>query len=186
MKKFEITEERIKLLADNNSWSESKLKEWYPNAFTLEVGKWYKNTINKNESLVCYITEFKNDIFNYYGFDVVGDWQNNDFYSIKDCGVKLRLATPQEVQTALINEAKKKYEGKNVDCVHFPKNTIAFNDILSFSFDLDNCLRVKTQNALICLFDNGQWATIIEQKEYTMQEIADALKVNVKDLKIKK
>jgi hypothetical protein len=170
MKKFEITEERIKTLADNNSWSESKLKEWYPNAFALEVGKWY---YYGNCLLVW------NGGKRTYGFNC-GNWSIDYMFSTDDID---GVPNPQEVETALINESKKR---GFVEGVTYKSPNGAYTRVCKFPLYLNDVM-----DCLCCpngemIFYNGTWATIIKQKEYTMQEIANALKVDVNDLKIKK
>jgi len=188
MKKFKITEERIKLLADNNSWSESKLKEWYPDAFkeVLEYGRYIKDDNNP-----LWITFFKNENER-YGLNGNGNWYEDRGYLNPNDDKNNRYATPQEVQTALINEAKKRgfVEGVKINDIYGRKNYIK---VSSNQFDYEKILTGEHVGKMALrdgygniLFMDGQWATIIEQKEYTMQEIADALKVNVNDLKIKK
>jgi len=181
MKKFEITEDRIKLLADNNSWSESKLKEWYPDAFkeVLEYGRWIKD-----DNTPKWMTFFKNEDER-YGLNANSKWYERRGYTNPNDDKDNRYATPQEVQTALINEAKKRGFAEYTTYKSLDGNRVTLEG---------ECFLFNEQKNILCasgssrdiIFDNGQWATIIQQKEYTMQEIADALKVNVNDLKIKK
>jgi hypothetical protein len=182
MKKFEITEDWIKLLADNNSWSESKLKEWYPSVFKseFEIGKWYTPK-KQNEGIALFCVTSPSNIYNIgKGFDFKGDW--TDMFNI--CGNSnpnsFRLATPQEVQTALINEAKKRgfVEGVKYNC----------NGILRRK---DNvvCGIVKCEYwggknegyGLHCtnngwIFKDGVWATICkEQLPTELQSLVDKI-----------
>jgi hypothetical protein len=192
MKKFEITEERIKLLAENNSWSESKLKEWFPNAFkkVLEYGRWIKDDANPK-----WMTYFKNQNER-HGIDSLGYWYEMRGYLNPNNDKNNRYATPQEVQKALINEAKKRGFVEGAKFINFNGviQTVKYIDfynnnslhVLSPENEWSSNCGNKNFNSNPRIFKDGVWATIIEQKEYTMQEIADALKVNVNDLKIKK
>ena len=106
--KYEITKEQVlenyKYALNNQDYlSARNLKEWFPNAFKkeLEVGRWYKS-IKRN-----FLVNYQGDNMENYGF-----WENQGFKNNIAFGGYWKdeciEATPQEVETALIAEAKKR------------------------------------------------------------------------------
>jgi hypothetical protein len=92
MKKIEEIESQIKdLLKEVES-----LKKQEPN---FEVGKWYKS----GKTLFNYQLDY-----GVYGFDDEGEWETCDSWIWETWFDGTRLATPQEVETALIAEAKRR------------------------------------------------------------------------------
>jgi len=150
-------------LAENNSFSESIIKKEFPKLFEseLEVNRWYKNPHRK--SLMYFTKTVHNTCFG-YGFDNVGIWNNElEFFTTNWIPV-----TEQEVFEALKNEAVKK--GFKVGCkVIAPKGT---NGIITDNFSHE--FRVEPNKFYfhnMCVFENGQWAEIIDQpKEITISE----------------
>jgi 7-keto-8-aminopelargonate synthetase-like enzyme len=136
----------------------------------LEVGKWYKH----NKFLLYAI-----DDTHWYGFDHGAHWEDNVSYTNLLHDNYLQLATPEEVKTALVNEAKRRYNGKKVKCNHSRNNQVNFNDYEKIELSFDNCLRLYTDRNCICIMDyDGTWATIINeptQKELLQKQV-DELK----------
>lgn len=158
---------------------ENEFKELFPKV-ELEVGKWYKHKYSDCDYLI-----------NYQG-NGLGHGFFNGTYSENWCFGKQRinegaeLATKEEIETALSNEAKSKYKGKKVKCLHFATKKL-FNDIVDLKFQEDGCLRAYTNNDCLCLFDNGKWAEIISEPiELTIEQIAEKFGVEVEQIKIKK
>jgi len=196
MKTYEITKEQILELQKYATVSVSKkIKNWFPDAFKeeLEVGKWYRLSANKD--VIVFYKEKATD-FNLFNAKGYGFYMNNwedirRYWTLTSDPQDWALATPQEVETALINEAKKRGFVEGVECNHIlydlyfgSKINIENED---FVFDVkDNSLDYSNQNQSYRIFKDGVWAKIIEQKEYTMQEIANALNIDVNNLKIKK
>lgn len=153
MEKFEITKEQVLKLYNHEG--SRYVQEWFPNAFKkeLEVGKWAKS---KNTNCLVFITEFAEYGFNGYGFDNENkfcDLKNDDWTSNLSLW---RLATEQEVKTALINEAKK---------IGFEEaKYIKLDDIISIICDTGSYAYTDNQLAYkgVTLFYKGKWATIIE------------------------
>lgn len=180
MKTFEITKEQILELADQHSWSENKLKDWFPEAFKteLEVGKWYKVVSNGKTCLFNHQPESSSYGF-WRGVWKSGSWSTNSEDFACD---NIELATEEEVKTALIEEAKRRgYVGNFKvkplwightywDCadtqIRFYENTLYFSS---------------------AIFHDGVWAEIIPQEvELTLEQIAEKFNIDVKQLKIKK
>lgn len=152
---------------------------------TLEVGKWYTFKNNPSNWWLGCISD-KN--LTYYGFNE-GRWFNQNKYGLINTNADdYKLATPQEVETALINEAKKrgfKYnvEFKPINCLNTIKKSAEY-----FGYD-------ETSNKLLfnnyCIFDNGKWAEIIDEKptdlpsepNYSPEEI-DLVKHNINQREI--
>lgn len=132
----------------------------------LEVGKWYKST--KHQKVLLYYTgkEYEN-----YGFSPMGEWTTR--VRMKEADIYTE-ATPEEVETALINEAKKRgyKEGTVI-------NGISENDIKALRCVLadkmeyyGNVLHGLTpeehwdrNNSNPSIFKNGKWAEIVSPPE---------------------
>jgi hypothetical protein len=85
----------------------------------------------------------------------------------------MKTHTDKIVSGSFLTEALK-YEGKNVKCLRGLFNT-QINYIVKLKWD-DGCLMaVHNSPRSCCLFDNGKWASIIEEKK------EDSLKKICKD-----
>ncbi len=188
MKTFEITKEQINILAQQHSWSEKYLKENFPQAFEseLEVGKWYKIT---QCEIICFVTHIKEDRVYYYGF-ISKHWLGNDWANI---GNNWTLATDKEVETALIEEAKrrgfkegvtfKNFNGANQTFLSFYGLNESFNGLFSRTpkeeWGNKNC------NSNPYIFRDGKWAEIInEPLTLTIDEIAEKFGTTADKIKI--
>jgi len=185
MKTFEITEEQIKQLnksAENDTPKliSVDLKNWFPNAFELELNKWYKSDMGGLWFAAEFLDGGKKQ--RSYGFNRKSEWINSGYRD----STGLVLATPQEIESALINEAKKRgYKDGNYKCLSLSSRTYSHSD--DYIFYNDKLYSGWVDDHRNIIFQNGKWAEIIEQqKEYSMQEIADALNIDVNQLKIKK
>ncbi len=160
MKKFEITKEQIIEMASwGNSRDNEKVKEWFPEAFEkkLEAGKWYKHISTKNTIV---FKEEREEGYGFYNGIYSNDWAIFD----ADNWTK---ATPQEVETALINEAKKRgfKENENASC-YWEKEDITHSN-MNGDLYYDSSLNVLFIGSY-AIFDDGKWATITET--ITIQE----------------
>jgi len=97
--------------------------------------------------LLCCITEIQGNRFIYYGFNVCGHWKDEDYYPLEDIDTE---ATHEEVETALIAEAKKQGHEYN-----------------GYSYNGKTLLGFNSKDGLDCkqLLNNGKWATIIEDNK---------------------
>jgi hypothetical protein len=172
---FKITKEQIIELKTtlHKERVDYLLNEYFPDAFKteLEVGKWYKD---KQSKLLYFTLEIKDENnINAYGFDCHGiytiatklyEWGTTQYFT---------EATDKEVETALINEAKKRglKEG-----IHFS------SPINKFNYKTDNNVYTyQTESNRLFLsdysiFDSGIWATIIP----TMTKAEAEAKLNCK------
>lgn len=170
---YSITKLQLTQLLKNNEEGNEQLvsadlRAWFPDAFKnkLEVGKWYKNLDNGYEKSICCVIEVNKedkDCFSGYGIDYVGEY----FYEPIDttfCGSNnWQEATIQEVEAALICEAKKRgfVDGGYYQWINCPLRKVYGSN---FIFD-KNILRI---NGFTIMDADGQWAQIIET--ITIQE----------------
>lgn len=112
----------------------------------LEVGKWYKDRYSKFLVYIQEIHRFNNDISG-YGFYTNLSWFESKRVSIKD--IIFDTATHEEVETALIEEAKRR----------------GFKEIAYFRFyEKTNVLNNQINDSEgIIVFDNGKWAEIVQE-----------------------
>ena len=159
MKKFEITQEQIKELSKVSLNADEVFRKWFPEAFEkhLEIGKWYKHVSIKN-TLVFKVSKCG------YGWFSRG-YSENLIWEIhtKDNWIE---ATPQEVETALIAEAKKRYLNNIVKSL----DDIFFKSVIGNHFEYYTDTNRLWSNG-IKLFDNGKWAEIVEN--ITLEESND-------------
>lgn len=144
-------EQFLEMSSWGNKADLEKVKQWFPEAFKpkLEVGKWYKN---RYDSLFC-IEKIDGDFAYGYGFNL--HWKNESKWSLNG----IIEATPQEVETSLINEAKKRGYKTGVFCEFgFIKDIREIKN--------DNYRYHEGLNALLIgndvIFQDGKWSPIIE------------------------
>jgi len=169
MKKFKITKEQIINLHKSYCLSELKddLEMIFPDAFKKEliVGKWYKGY-----NSIFFLTKIENELGYAYGIDE-GIWKDECAFKMSLTGKDVE-ATPQEVEAALICEAKNR---GFVDKISFneledSENGSIFTEgaRVGSCFYLENNKLYTTGRGKWCVFKGGQWATIIET--ITIQE----------------
>jgi len=152
---------------------ETTVRELFPQVFEtkLEVGKWYKY-----QNCLAFILELEEeDDFIAYGFlgkkwyDKCSHWTNGFF--------GWKLATKEEVETALINEAKRRGFKVGSKFKNIVKSDLGRTcEIITSKFRFDyhrNTLDDPRGYGLI--FDNGVWAEIIQPKQMTKEEIEKEL-----------
>jgi hypothetical protein len=133
----------------------------------LEVGKWYKSP-KYGQALFC-LQEVKELRINAYGFDYNGVWHNLvDFGKLSN---ERELATPQEVATALKNEAVKKYKmGDKIEPIEnlYYGGSKMIIDNLNFKYNFeDNLLFVEDEKEYaVFVFNKGVWADPIKEETY--------------------
>lgn len=141
----------------------------------LEVGKWYlfNGHCTENKPLML-VSSNHNDRVYFCGFNFLNQWVDEDFYTTDDLNkYGYREATPQEVEKALIEEAKRR--GFKVGFIAHVKHTDGREtfwngkDPERYVFE-DNTLYYYSH--LYPIFKDGQWATIIEKDKFA--EIKEA------------
>lgn len=173
--KFKISREVLLKLADNNSYSEEILKKECPKLFKseLKVNNYYWVKHTSLENALVFIQG--KDVTHTYGFShyfEFTDMYRNDLLHTTYKSDIIRKATPQEVETALINEAKKRAltpnNLKNINCLEgYSKErtqTYYNNKTAKFEYEKStNTLWLINGSFLsICIFNNGTWSEIIE------------------------
>lgn len=180
---MKITKKQIKEL--HHSGDVSKLKEWFPSVFEeeLEEGVWYKDKDSSYKGLIC-IQKY-NGIdkgITAYGFGwISGKFKESHSEWCPTIRAKKDLikATHQEIETALINEARKRYKVgdkiQRLENYYYGSNCGNIIENLDFIFE-DGCVAIKKQNGYyLGLFKNGTWATIIPAKQMTQKQIEKEL-----------
>jgi len=168
MEKFEITKDDIIKLSAFGGNTEATLKQWFPDAFKteLEVGIWYKTEDNWlfNYQKDCNVYGFSPDGWNYCSCSY-WSWTSDNTNGVLE-------ATHQEVETALIAEAKKRgFEEGNYKCLLIPEKTHL--KCCEFSFE-DNTLFLENKKGFRnVIFKDGKWATIIPQPLTLEERVAN-------------
>lgn len=170
MKNFEITKEQVLQLSKNNA-IQYQLKQWFPEAFNfeLEVNTWYKW-----QELLFFMYEVENVKLFYYGIDD-GVWIKKDWINIDNDFIH---ATPEEVEIALIKEAKKR--GFEVGVIVDPPQKM-WSRKLRLNLGINEIKFTYRNNELLCcgvqVFYKGKWANIIPTM--TKQEAEEKLNCKI-------
>jgi hypothetical protein len=167
--KYETTKEFI-LEAHKSAcegWK-TKIEKEFPDVFKNQYNKWYKHSYKG----IFFFTDYRCG----YGIDSGGGWHISPSSGI-DSG-QWTPATDTEVSEMLIKEAKKRgfVQGVTVEsCVM--SSFIRKIEKEDYKFTKYNQLTTGS----ITLFENGKWATIVEQPtEMTHDEIEKALGKKIK------
>lgn len=170
---MKITKQQVKDCYDNKEL----LKEYFPDVFKpiLEEGKWYKgnhgsfNFLKNNTTINGFLTSNTG-----YGIDYKGDWCDV-FDSSGTKPENLKLATKEEVEKALISEAKKR--GFKEGVKYIPISQIG--DLNDKFYVAEHDVEMYEGNLqLYCgmqwVFADGKWAEIIQETEIelTLDQIA--------------
>lgn len=177
---YKITKEQVLELSEkfgNDNYTglrsglTNHLKSVYPDAFKkeLEVGKWMKTP---NGGLY-FLKEKQGNGFICYGFTPTSRTYKEIFVLLNITKDDVE-ATPQEVEAALICEAKKRGFKKGA------RYLSAWNNEAYCIYPQDlyynakkNCLATHDGNK--CIFQNGKWATIIQPEKMTLEQIEKEL-----------
>lgn len=147
-----ITEEQIRKIASQ----ELDIKDLFPEVFNFTG--WAKDKNNKN-----WLGYYENNILQ-YGIDVDGNWLSIDNGSKYNPNTD-RPATNEEVQTALVNEAKKR--GFVIGCKHTITNGDGEANALTESFRFDESNNKLFFNDL-SIFQKGTWAEVKKEPKYVL------------------
>lgn len=124
----------------------------------LEVGKWYKHVFDHMSVIFCFNGKFGNET--QYGFDAFSNYSNTigiHEENIKSC---IELSS-EEIEAALVNEAKKRYP---IGCTFvsvFSGQSDIFNSHDFTYYKSDNTLMYDEYG----IFHNGKWAEIVSEPE---------------------
>jgi len=168
----------------------------------LEVGKWYKhkgNTFSDETSLFCMTSTSESGAVYGYGFNERGEWLVEECHNSDTCmsnSVSKKYLVEvihEEVEEALIREAKKRYKiGDRFLCLEHGTissvcqledwSNIGNNENTLWNDGGEEMVSKEHDNAL--MFKNGKWATIIDEaKEMTVEEISKKLGYEIKVVK---
>ena len=152
----------LKYHADACDTFKKRIEKDFPKLFEkkeLELNKWYKSTYH--EDILIYPTESIRGHLYGYGFYNYDDWvvyrKGNTGCLCNDVSSKYLIpATNKEVETALINEAKKRgfKEGVCIDYIYGTGNWSCFTGFMRL---YDGML---IDNVSAVIFKDGEWATI--------------------------
>lgn len=138
----------------------------------LEVGKWYKHPNNKYPNWLVYYGGNKKC----YGFRTSGVWDydyKNEWFEYLNAYPMVE-ATPQQVESALIREAKRRYKvGDKLKDLEFGLGVVDFKNVRYYHDD--NELWISSKNCNIKVFDNGKWAEVAEEIKDSDIAIIEAL-----------
>lgn len=147
---MKITKKQIKELDKGNV----TVRELFPDVFKEKFTGWAKDSYDDNDSWMMY---FKNDVLK-YGIDSNNNWftKNENYLYTKD--KDNRPATEEEVFEGLKNYAVKIglwNSNSFVDCIDgdFWDGTDNYNEQFAHGM---------LWSKYSCIFNNGQWAEIIE------------------------
>ena len=184
MKKY-TEEEVIELFEEYLEWKVSGQyygKMSHPNFFlkekglikdNLEVGKWY--WLDNDKSFLYFYTGKSVT----YGFNIAGTWSDTLSECDKISGNEIE-ATKEEVEEALIKEAKKRGFKEGVKI--YGRDYTVINNFFTRIFNNDLCLFMGSElGKNICIFEHGKWASIIEEaKELTIEQLQKELGYKIK------
>lgn len=152
----------------------------------LGIGKWYTY-----KDYDCdWLMNYQGEGTSCYGFNTSGSWRND---YIMSSVLNWKPATQEEVQTALIKEARKRgYTENNFKTLI--EDTSGFDTDFNFTYFNDVLFCKPGGRGGAVVYENGVWAEIIEEKEeetqpvklipnrwYTLKENADSILIFVKD-----
>lgn len=136
----------------------------------FEVGKWYKSK-NPAKKTLFVLTKFTEDhgVFKNtdgYGFDFEGDWKGNGF-DLFGCDVSLFIpATKEEVEEALIKEAKRRGFKEGVGFKDMCATQSLRNGIFLYECPIHGlCLIDNNKYTGNYIFWGGKWAEIIKEEK---------------------
>lgn len=147
---------------------------------SIEAGKWYKGNGDK----LIFTTSYEQDgHVKAYGFGVMGGWYDDDntyTWTAHD----LKEATKEEVEQALIKEAKKRgyVEGARIKCLYFGQEYTITSEKHWEDFDGKELLMVESEGTGVWIFKNGKWAEIVEPS--FVESASSNVTLEVKDIAV--
>jgi len=164
----------------------TKIKDRFSDAFKseLEVGKWYTPLNNYECKALFLVVNSKNKLNVGYGVDWTGKWV--DVYDISS-GQECRLATEEEVKTALVKEAEKRGFNRSFKYKSLGGINYDVTKVYGFELEFNNNKLVLVSNSYGTIehfkgkndiFDNGTWAEIIKETEVSLTDLIECYKKN--------
>lgn len=150
------------------------MKDEFPDVFEvkLEPGKWYKSKIGG----LWFVEEFKDNgnTQTSFGINKYGDWQDRSYTRNSEGLVK---AIHQEVETALKNEAVKRYKVGDYIFDGWSKIQANIERLDKFDFSYNTLFVLNNNNSKTALFCDGIWATVIPTM--SLKEAEEKLNVKI-------
>jgi hypothetical protein len=162
-----------------SEWKE-KIEREFPELFKEDVkaNGWYKDKGNE------WCMFFEEGVIK-YGVNMLGDWRGglNTEYTIRDSDYK---ATDKEVEEALIKEANKRGFKRGVKFIKLGNGVVqTVNRLPYFQYGRVAVESPETEWSMVykggssnpSIFENGQWATIVETitKEQAEKELGKTI-----------
>jgi len=178
-KSFKISKKEILAVYENKEL----LKDMFPKCFevkkpVLEAGKWHRGL----EEMKLFVIESKdhNNIKG-YGFGINGKWINDDgTYQWGLPAENHQELTPQEVQTALEAEAKRRGFVDGATFRYFEGDLWTVSGNIEFEYK-NGCLKLwsdvcesvgnnSAERGFIIILKSGKWCEITQKPEITISE----------------
>ena len=134
----------------------------------IEAGFWYKHPGGRHPEWLAY-----NDGKDGYGFGTTGKWING-YDGLKRYlhQIKAVKATPEEVKSRLIEEAKRRgYKYGNYDCILYPSLNAVISADNFYLFDNSLWHGESSNKISNCVMYKGKWAEIIDDKAEIKEQI---------------
>lgn len=136
----------------------------------LEVGKWYWHLDN----LLFFVREINGS--KCFGYGLWGDdWFNGEYpiHDMNDSDSDIREASKEEVEKALIEEAKRRGFKEGVRFIPLYVDGSEYNNANTFEGDLsyDESENSLDLDCSFRVFANGKWATIIDERQEKIEEL---------------
>lgn len=155
--------ELTKKLADMAEQLKAISAELSEQSFTPVIGGWYLADGWGNTQYKIKLSRIKNGIFSsdlYFkenGSIVVG----NDRSGFSEL---IRPLTQEEVKELLVNECKRKFEGKVVQCLlsEQDRDYLNFEEIYDYNSERDTLWIIGKKGKVIKVYGNGKFADIVE------------------------
>lgn len=154
--------------------------EWFNG---IGVGKWYFKQDDRQSSIIFFCQGHRNGNAYGYGIDTSSNGKTEWFSDsdvVESNNDDFREATPEEVEQALIAEAKRRYKvGDRLSKIYedyakcenrcFGEREFAIEDGKLY-------MQNDISNYDYCIFYDGQWASVIPQEKPSLQDDIQALK----------
>lgn len=153
MKTFTVTEQQI---------LKYNMQDEFPELFNLETHRWYlvSHPSPSMRDAIVFLRE--EDVSHTFGFNHDGEWtdvyNNENLHTVYRKDI-IRPATIDEVRRALIDEAKRRGVW-DVPMLSATNKSESLSRAYAECFDYSNWLVLWSEYGRV--FDNGEWATVLE------------------------
>lgn len=159
---------------------EAEHPEWFNE---VEAGKWYFKQYKGKSSIIFFCQGHRNGCAYGYGIDTLSNGETvwfSDEDVVESNNDGFREATPEEVKSALIAEAKRRYKvGDRLSKIYEDYAECENRYFGERVFETEGG-KLYTQDDIseysYCIFYNGQWASVIPQEKPSLQDDIKALK----------